>query len=58
MSFQLVIADTYWSKSQSYFTLFAFDVNDSCRSLLHIERDMGLWKFQLLWLSNKCWLYG
>jgi hypothetical protein len=26
------------------------------RSLLYIEKNGNVWKFQLLWLTNYCWI--
>ena len=26
------------------------------RSLLYIEKNGNVWKFQLLWLTNNCWI--
>jgi hypothetical protein len=30
---------------------------DQERSLLHIERSGGIWKFQILWTKNGCWVW-
>ena len=31
---------------------------DQSRSLLHIEKNNSVWKFQFLWLNNQCWCVG
>lgn len=45
-----------WNEGAFWITLFEIEWADQDRSLLHIERNQGCWKFQLLWLKNKCWV--
>jgi len=39
-----------------WLTIANIEWGDQCRSLLHIEKSGRTWKFQLLWLSNHCWI--
>jgi hypothetical protein len=43
---------------QAWFWLSIVNVEygDQDRSLLYIEKNGNVWKFQLLWLTNYCWI--
>jgi hypothetical protein len=43
---------------QAWFWLSVVNVEygDQDRSLLYIEKNGNVWKFQLLWLTNYCWI--
>jgi hypothetical protein len=44
-----------WNEDAFWVTFFEIEWKDQDRSFLHIERNNGVWKFQFLWLKNKCW---
>ena len=39
-----------------WLTIAYLEFGEQSRSLLHIEKNNGVWKFQLLWLRNNCWI--
>jgi hypothetical protein len=55
MKFDLLNIE-YEPKGWFWLTIASIEWGDQCRSLLHIERNQGMWKFQLLWLANDCWI--
>lgn len=36
----------------------SFEWGDQVRSLLHIERGGGIWRLQILFFPNGCWVIG
>ena len=39
-----------------WLTIANFEYGNQSRSLLHIEKNQKMWKFQFLWLANNCWI--
>lgn len=55
MKFDLLNIE-YEPQGWFWLTIANIEWGDQCRSLIHIERNQGIWKFQLLWLANNCWI--
>jgi len=55
MKFDLLNIE-YEPKGWFWLTIANFEYSNQSRSLLHIEKNQGMWKFQLLWLANNCWI--
>ena len=53
MKFDLLNIE-YEPQGWFWLTIANIEFDEQSRSLLHIERNQGIWKFQLLWLSNNC----
>jgi len=55
MKFDLLNIE-YEPRRWFWITIAEISYSGQNRSLLHIEKNEGLWKFQLLWLANNCWI--
>ena len=55
MTFDLLKIE-YRPQGWFWLTIANIEWGDQSRSLLHIERNQEMWIFQLLWLSNNCWI--
>lgn len=48
LNIEIEIGEWFW------ITIAEIETANQDRSLLHIERNNGVWKFQFLWLQNDC----
>ena len=55
MTLQFLNID-YSAKNRFSITIAYIEYKNYSRSLLHIEKCESIWKFQLLWLSDFCWV--
>jgi hypothetical protein len=46
----------YEAKAWFWMSVVNFEYGYQDRSLLYIEKNGNVWKFQLLWLTNYCWI--
>jgi hypothetical protein len=44
------------NKKWFWITMANVTWKEQSRSLFHIEKYNGVWKFQLLWMPNNCWV--
>ena len=51
-----VLEISHQPKYHFWVTILNFEIGDQQRSFTHIEKSQGVWKFQLLWLNNRCWI--
>lgn len=55
MKFDLLNIE-YEPQGWFWITIANIEYGEQSRSLLHIEKNGNMWKFQLLWLANNCWI--
>lgn len=55
MAFKLLEVD-YCKGAWFWITILSIEFGDQCRSLLHVENQNSVWKLQILWINNNCWL--
>jgi hypothetical protein len=46
----------YEPKAWFWLSVVNVEYGGQDRSLLYIEKNGNVWKFQLLWLTNYCWI--
>ena len=46
----------YEAKAWFWMSVVNVEYGGQDRSLLYIEKNGNVWKFQLLWLTNYCWI--
>ena len=59
MNFEALEINIQPELGQWWITILNFETANEYggRSLLHIERNNGVWKIQALWLNNNCWIF-